>query len=248
MLGGDEAAARGRGLGSTLLVLVTVLLAVTALVLSYGGRALLRPGPFADRTVAALRDPSVQAYVADHVTDAVVQSGTGDLVVVRPIVRSLAGGIVGGGAFAALLRRAIQEAHMAVVEHDQPTLRVRVADVGTLIQGVLERFAPGAARTIGAERIATLLSVRPNESLLGVVRIARRLYSLAWLLVLLALAAASGRSGSRPAGDARRSSSGSGSCWVGWPSPPWSPSGARWPSRRPRQVVAWRWGRCGTPS
>lgn len=125
-------------------------------------------------------------------TDAVVQSGTGDLIVVRPLVRSLAGGIMGGAAFASLLRRAMREAHLAVIERDRPALTVRVADVGTLVAGVLERFAPESARIIGAERAATLLTLRPGEGLLGVVRVARRVYSLAWLVVLLAVAAALG--------------------------------------------------------
>jgi hypothetical protein len=137
------------------------------------------------------RSGQPQAYAADRLTDAVVRSGTGDLVVVRPIVRSLAGGIVSGAAFAALLRRAMLDAHLAVVEHDHPTLRARMTDVGALVQGVLERFAPGPARTIGAERLTTLLTLRPNDGLLGVVRTARRVYSLAWLVLLLAVAAAS---------------------------------------------------------
>jgi hypothetical protein len=192
MLSRDEAGARRRGFASAVLAVAAVLLTIMALLLSYAGRALLRSEPFADRTVAALHDPSVQAYVADRVTDAVVQSGTGDLVVVRPIVRSLAGGIVGGAAFAALLRRAMLDAHLAVLEHDQPTLRVRMSDVGTLVQGVLQRFAPGPARTIGAERLTTLLTLRPSDGLLGVVRTARRVYSLAWLVLLLAVAAATG--------------------------------------------------------
>jgi hypothetical protein len=62
MLSHDEAGARGRGLASAVLVVAAVLLTVMALVLSYAGRALLRPGPFTDRALAALRDPSVQAY------------------------------------------------------------------------------------------------------------------------------------------------------------------------------------------
>jgi hypothetical protein len=77
---------------AVVMVGVAGLLAVLALVLSYGGRAFLRPGPFADRAVAALRDPAVQKYVGDRLTDTVVQTGTGDLVVVRPVVRALPAG------------------------------------------------------------------------------------------------------------------------------------------------------------
>ncbi len=183
-------AGRGRGSLAVVLAGAAVVLAVVALVLSYGGRALLRAGPFADRAVAALRDASVQAYVADRLTDAVVQSGTGDLVVVRPVVRAVAGGIVGGGAFAALFRRAVLTAHVAAVESQGSTFLVRVADVGVLLQGVVERFAPGAARMIGGERAATRRRWRPGGGLREVVRIARRVCSIAWLLTVLAVLAA----------------------------------------------------------
>ena len=128
------------------LVGAAVLLAVLALTLSYLGRAVLRPGPFADRAVAALRDPSVQSDVADHVTNAVTSIGGGDLVAVRPVVRSLAGGIVGSQAFAALFRRAIVEAHEAVVRRGDGRILITVGDLGVLVQGVLERLAPTAAR------------------------------------------------------------------------------------------------------
>ncbi|MGO9958441.1 MAG: hypothetical protein ACLP50_21165 [Solirubrobacteraceae bacterium] len=174
------------------MIVLVVVLAVLALVLSYGGRAFLRAGPFADRAVAALRDPAVQTYVADRVTDAVVQSGTGDLVVVRPVVRTVAGAIVGGRAFAALFRRALLDAHAAVIEGHDNTLLVRVADVGVLLQGVVERFAPGPARAIGAERAATLVAIRPGDGVVEALRIARRLYWIAWLLALLAVIAGAG--------------------------------------------------------
>ena len=55
---GDSAPRRGRVSGP--LAALAVILAVLALVLSYAGRALLAPQPFADRVAATLRDPAVQ--------------------------------------------------------------------------------------------------------------------------------------------------------------------------------------------
>ncbi len=166
-----------------------VLLAVLALTLSYLGRAVLRPGPFANRAVAVLRDPAVQADVADRLTAAVTRSGGGDLVAVRPLVRSIAGAIVESRAFAALFRRAVIEAHAAVVQHSGGRVLVTVADLGVLVQGVLDRFAPAAARTIAADRVSTLITIRPDSGLLDIVRIARQVYSLAWVLAVLAVLA-----------------------------------------------------------
>src|SRR4249920_617177 len=98
---------RGRRWTAAALAAVAVLLAVIALVLTYLGRAVLRPEPFADRAVAALRHPAVQADVADHLTTVVLQVGGEDLVAVRPLIRSAAGVIVGSQAFAALFRHAV---------------------------------------------------------------------------------------------------------------------------------------------
>src|SRR5512142_1937637 len=149
---GDQVDTPGRRRIATILSAAAVLLAVLALTVSYLGHAVLRPGPFADRAVAALRDPGVQADVADRLTAAVTRSGNGDLVAVRPLVRSVAGAIVESNAFAALLRRAVIEAHATVVQKDGSRFLVTVADLGVLVQGALERFAPATARRIGAER------------------------------------------------------------------------------------------------
>jgi hypothetical protein len=170
-----------------------VLFAVLALVLSYVGRAILQAGPFADRAVATLKAPAVQADVADHLTDVVVRQVGGDLVAVRPVVRAITGAIVGSPAFAALFRRAALELHASLVAGHGGTILMTVADAGVLIQGALERLAPNAARRIGADRLARLGSLDPGGAVLAVVRFARRAYAAAWALaagsVLLALLA-----------------------------------------------------------
>lgn len=192
MPGRDRGGTRVRGRFAAGAAGVAVLLALAALVLAYGDRAFLRPGPFADRATAALHDPAVQTYVADHLTDAVVRSGTGDLVVLRPLVRATAGGVVGGQAFSSLFRRAVLDAHRSVVEGHADTLRVQVADVGVLMAAVLERLAPGPARGVRAERAATVLSWHPDGAVPAAVRTARHLTGAAWLVALLAVLAAAG--------------------------------------------------------
>lgn len=159
-----------------------MLFAILALVLSYAGRAALAAQPFADRAVATLKSPAVQADVADHLTDAAVRQGGGDLVSVRPLVRAVTGAIVGSGAFAAVFRRAALEVHASLVSGHGGSVLVTVADAGVLIQGALERLAPDAARRLGSERLATLGSLHPGDGVLSVVRFARRIYKLAWVL------------------------------------------------------------------
>lgn len=125
-----------------MLVGLAMLLVVLAVVLSYAGRALLRPQPFADRAVATLRDPAVQDDVADHLTVSVVKLGSGDLVSVRPIVRAVAGTVVGSKAFAALFHRAVLNAHTAVVNGNSGALFLNVADASVLVKGALDALRP----------------------------------------------------------------------------------------------------------
>jgi len=172
------------------LIWLAAIAATLALVCSYAGRALLRAEPFADRAVATLRDEAVQRDVADRLTDAIVRAGNGDLVTVRPLVRSVAGAIVGGEAFAALFRRGVIDAHRGVIEHDGGTIQLSVADAGVLLQGALERLDPQAARTVGAERVAKLLTFHPGGALIDLPRAVARVRWLAWVLAALAIIAA----------------------------------------------------------
>ncbi|MBV8954589.1 MAG: hypothetical protein JO179_10650 [Solirubrobacterales bacterium] len=172
--------AEGHRTASRLLAAVAVLLAVLALVLSYAGRAVLRSVPFADRATAALRDSAVQADVADHLANGLVQ-GNGDLIAVRPLIRSVAGAIVGSPAFAAVFHRAVLEAHQAVVEKQRPKALLNVTDATVLIQGVLQRLAPKATATTVSQRVVKLLTVQPPAAVRDVVDVARGLYKLAWL-------------------------------------------------------------------
>lgn len=191
--GNPRAHARSRRWTAGLLTGIAVLLAVIALVVTYLGRAVLRPEPFADRAVAALRDPAVRDDVADQLTAVVVtRVGGGDLVAVRPLIRSAAGVIVGSKAFAALFRRAVLVAHNAVVEDNGRTLRLTIGDLGVLVQGPLQKFAPGVAATIARQQLPALVSYRPDGRVLDAVRAAKRAYSVAWLLALLAVLATAG--------------------------------------------------------
>ncbi len=194
----DEQAGSGRVAGA--LVVAAVVLATLALILSYAGRSVLRPEPFADRAVAALRVPAVRDDVADHLTSAAVQAGNGDLVTLRPVVRSVAGTIVASRPFAALFHTAVRNAHRSVVEGNGGAIFLNVADAAVLVQGALERLSPDTADQIQAQRLAALLTLHPGGDLIEVVRIAQRVYGIAWMLAALAAvlaAVALWRSGNR---------------------------------------------------
>ena len=165
---------------------VSVVLAIVALALSYAGRALLRPEPFADRAVAALRQPAVSDEVADRLADAVVRSGSGDLATPAPLVRAATGSIVPSPAFLALLRRALFEEPSrgpGPRGHDGGQRRRRGSAGGRPAAAVRSR----RGRNVDAERAEHLLTLEPGDGVLSVVRIARRVYAIAWVLGVIAL-------------------------------------------------------------
>ncbi len=173
---------RGRWAAALAAVLLTL-----AIVLSYAGRAVLRAQPFADRAVAVLRDPRVQADMADHLTDAIVRAGNGELDSVRPLIQPIAATVVGSRPFAALFRRGMLDAHRALVGEGGGTVFVNVADAGVLIAGVLARVAPEAASRVDGERVLSVLSLHPGAFVRDVVRVAHALYVIAWVFAALAL-------------------------------------------------------------
>jgi hypothetical protein len=178
---------RGRWAAALAAVLLTL-----AIVLSYTGRAVLRAQPFADRAVAVLRDPAVQADVADHLTAAIIRAGKGELDSVRPLIRPIAGTVVASGPFSALFRRGVLEAHRVLMGEGGGPVLVTVADAGVLIEGVLTQVAPQAARRLDSERVVTVLSLRPGGLVRDLVRIMHALYVLAWAFAALALVIAAG--------------------------------------------------------
>jgi hypothetical protein len=77
--------------------------------------AVLDPDGFADGTTAVVQGASARTLIADRVTDQVVLRDQADLISARPIISSAISGVVGSGAFRSLLRRAVLDAHRAVL-------------------------------------------------------------------------------------------------------------------------------------
>jgi hypothetical protein len=178
-----------RSLAAALVVLTSVLLLVATLA-GYVRHALLDPEQFADRATSTLSDSSVRTLVGDRVTDDVVLRHQADLLSVRPVIASAVSGIVGGGAFRSLFHRAALDAHRAVLERDENTVALTVADVGTVAAAALRTLRPSLARQVqDSGRIEVVdrdIGSAPGKA----ARIARDVRVLAYVLAALTLAAA----------------------------------------------------------
>jgi Short repeat of unknown function (DUF308) len=183
---------RGRRLVARALVVAASAFLVLALVAGYVRRAAVDSDQFANRATAALRDESVRALVAERVTDDVVLKNEADLITARPIIQSVASGIVGSRAFTGLFRSAVRDVHRALFDRDRDTVTLTVADVGTVLAAALERVRPSLARELeSTERVALLR--RDVGSVSGdLARLADRVRVLAVVLLALALALVAG--------------------------------------------------------
>ena len=178
---------RGR---ATVLVVIASVLLVGATVAGYARLAVFNSDQFADRAAAALAQPAVRTAIGDRVTDEVILRNDADLIAARPLIASAVSGIVGGGAFRSLVRRAVLDAHRAIFTGDRDTLTLTLADVSTVVAAALEKVNPQLADDLDAGERVVLLK-RDLGSLTGdVVRTGERLQVLAWVLAALTLVAA----------------------------------------------------------
>ena len=177
----SSAAAPGRGSRAALAAAAVVL--VLAVVAGYLHRTLFDADQFAARATATLRDERVRTVVARDVTDGVVLAQRDDLLAARPLIASVVGGIVGAPPFAKVFELAVRDLHRAVIGHDQDTVTLTVADVGTLLHEGLRTVRPKLA-----DQVAERAHVRVATADLGAVggRLTRVAVTTKWLALGLA--------------------------------------------------------------
>ena len=176
------------GATRALVVLASVLLFAATLA-GYARLVLFDSEQFADRASATLADPSVRAEIGERVTDEIVLRNQADLLAVRPLIASAASSIAGGSAFRGLFRRAVLDAHRAIIHGDRNTLTLTLADAGTVVAAALEKLDPQLAADLDAGRRVVLLKHELGGFSADVIRLGDRLRVLGWLLAALALAA-----------------------------------------------------------
>ena len=116
-----------------------------------------------------------------------------DLIAVRPLIESVAGGVVGGGAFTGVFRSAVRDVHRALIDRDEDTLTLTLRDIGVVLAGAVQAVRPELARTSSGARTTWPSLTRDTGPVGGdLVRAADRVRLLAWLLLAVAVACAAG--------------------------------------------------------
>jgi hypothetical protein len=171
--------------GTIALVLGAVALAAAAL-LSVVRWSIYDREAFSDRTAAALRDSGVRDFVADRVTDLIINQQP-NLIAVRPLVLTAVDGLVSTRPFEGLARSAAEQAHELAFSEGAERVVIALPDVGVLVRDVLARADPGLSARIPTrvqQSLTTLGDGRPSELVLNLLRLGRRLQLNALILLI----------------------------------------------------------------
>ncbi|HEX5005273.1 MAG TPA: hypothetical protein VFV65_08145 [Gemmatimonadales bacterium] len=159
-------------LGLTLLFLSAVLIDI-----SHG---LFSADDFADRVSASLGDDRVSGFVADRVTDALIEQRP-NLTAVRPLLVGATDQLVGSAPFRAVARTAVRSAHQAFFSRTGEEVLLSIPDVGVLVQSVLDGVDPKLAAKLPAKLETVVAHLPQNRLGATVVMVRRGLNRVAWL-------------------------------------------------------------------
>jgi hypothetical protein len=175
-----------RSPASTTCTVAGVVLILVGGLLGYGTRAAFDSTAFADRAAQSLADPRVASFVAQRVTDAVIEQGR-DLIPFRPIILATTQSIVSSAPFRAVVRRSVRESHELVLTQGGQDILLTLSDVGAILRSALaprpdiaERLPPEVLAVIGSLEEAPFA-----EPLAELLRFGQRASSQALLVLVL---------------------------------------------------------------
>ncbi|MQA74253.1 MAG: hypothetical protein GEU88_07945 [Solirubrobacterales bacterium] len=177
-----KARRRPPGLSLALVVIATIAL-LGSLLVGYASTALFDSDSFADRATSALDEQAVQSEVGALVTDNLVLKANADFVAVRPLIESVVSGIVGGGAFQGLFRKAVNDVHRAAFKHDQNTATLTLGDIGEVVRGALQALRPQLSKQIKGQADVEITGIKPPSWVADLAQVAEAVGVL-WLILL----------------------------------------------------------------
>jgi hypothetical protein len=169
-----------------LAVLAAVAL-LAGLIAGYASLTLFDSDEFSERATAALEDDAVKAEIGRRVTDDLVLRAQADLVGFRPLIESVVEGIVGAGVFQDLFRTAARDVHSGLVEGNQNTATMTLADAGVVIRGALQALAPQLSKQIGGSVDIDVVAIEPPDWFTALVQAGHDLTGISLFLLALGL-------------------------------------------------------------
>lgn len=169
-----------------LVVLGAVLFFVSGVLLTTG-RGILDPDSFARRLSGSLHDERVAAFVADRITDGIVQQRP-NLIALRPVLETSVRSVVRSEAFGAVVRTGARSLHRALFESAGERVVLALPDISALVRGALTQAAPQLADKLPPE-IETVLTSESTQrviaTFLRIWRIGEVLLRVLWGVLAL---------------------------------------------------------------
>jgi len=167
-------------MGARLSVFAGLMLLFLSAVLIDVSHGLFSADDFANRVAASLGDERVSGYVAEKITDVLIERRP-NLTAVRPLIVGTADGLVGSAPFRAVARTALKSAHQAFFSQTGEDVLLSVPDVGVLVQSALGTMNPELAAKIPKD-LETVLARLPQNKLGATLVVARRaLTRVTWM-------------------------------------------------------------------
>ncbi len=137
---------RSARLGPALVYVGVTLIWCEALLVD-ASHGIFKSEAFAERAAASLGDPRVSGYVAEKLTDAIVEQRP-NLIALRPLIVATMGGLVQSQPFRAVARRALATAQASLFSEEGKQVLLSVPDVGILLRSALAGANPELAAKI----------------------------------------------------------------------------------------------------
>lgn len=167
-------------MGTRLSVIAGLMLLFLSAVLMDISHGLFSADDFANRVAASLGDERVSGYVADKVTDMLIERRP-NLTAVRPLIVGTTDGLVGSAPFRAVARTALKSAHQAFFSQTGEDVLLSVPDLGVLVQSALGSMNPELAAKI-PKHLETVIARLPQNKLGATIVAARRVLTrVAWM-------------------------------------------------------------------
>lgn len=170
---------RRRQVGFWLAVTLGTICLMAGALLTTLSRSFLDASAFAESTSACLSDEGVSAFVADHVTGAILRRNH-DLVAVRPLILAASKAVVTSEPFRNLVRRAAHRAHQMALSETSRQVALSLPDVDVLLRGAIRHASPELAGRIPKKVDALLASITGGVRGRQAVRLWRLFARVRW--------------------------------------------------------------------
>jgi hypothetical protein len=168
----------------TLLVLGAILLALS-IPAGYINRTVLDAPTFADKVNELRQRDDVSDVLGREISQQIITQNP-DLVALGPLVDQISIGVVGSDVLSGPVKLAASQFNRALTTDNSDQLVLRVADVGSVVAGVIGAIAPERAPQASNLSI-TLANVGSQAFASDIIGFAHLVDTLAWLLPLLAV-------------------------------------------------------------